>query len=66
MNERLKEAFIEFLNSAIENYHLSFNSLENINCHLKYVEQQREKLKNYWKKTILYFHCKNFLINVFF
>ena len=45
MNERLKEAFIEFLNSAIENYHLSFNSLENINCHLKYVEQQREKLK---------------------
>ncbi len=24
------------------------------------MEQQREKLKNYWKKTILYFHCKNF------
>ncbi|MCI9355807.1 MAG: hypothetical protein HFE58_13675 [Firmicutes bacterium] len=60
MNERLKEAFIEFLNSAIENYHLSFNSLENINCHLKYVEQQREKLKKLLEENNIVFPLQEF------
>ena len=52
MNEQLEQVFTEFLNSAIENCHLKFNKLENINYQLKYVEQQREKLEKLLKEKI--------------
>lgn len=55
MNEQLEQVFTEFLNSAIENCHLKFNKLENINYQLKYVEQQREKLEKLLKENNIIF-----------
>ncbi len=61
MNERLEEALIEFLNSAIENCHQCFNQLENITEQLKYVEQQREKLKTLLEENNIIFPLEEFL-----
>jgi len=60
MNERLKEVFTEFLNSVIENCHLTFNKLENINYQLKYIEQQREELEKLLKENNIVFPLQEF------